>query len=80
MYLTIVDETGSCRLLIMLNDAGTDRPKSKFLADESQRGTDPLLLHEIFQTLLYIYICKIMKNLPAGSTPETHNTHTGQSQ
>ena len=78
VYLTRVDEA-SCRLLIMLGNG-----RCTVLGDEvfSQR-IDPMLLQEIFQTdfliiiiimmmIIIIIIIKEKKNLPAGSTPETH--------
>ena len=46
MYQTIVDETCSCRLLIMFGDG----PRCKVLGDNSFSAIDPMLLQEIFQT------------------------------
>ena len=45
MYLTIVDETGNYRLLIMLGDGQDARC---WVTDFSQR-IDPILLQEIFR-------------------------------
>ena len=79
MYFTIVDETGSCRLLIMLGDG----PRCKKLGDKFflkvgrmvlQEDGTPMLLQETLKTPFSNNTNddEKKKNLPAGGTPETH--------
>ena len=48
MYLIIVDEISSCRLLIMLGDG----LRRKVLGDEFSHCVDSMLVEEVFQTLI----------------------------
>ena len=46
MYFSVVDGTGSCRLLIMLSDG----LRCKVLGEKHSQRIDQMLLQEIFQT------------------------------
>ena len=78
MYFIIVDETCSCRLVIMLGDG----PRCKELGDESFSAYRSDAGKNYFRHHFLIIIKrKEKKNLPACGKPEaTHVTQTGSSR
>ena len=59
MYLTIVDETGSCRLLIMLGDELGDGLGARCWVTIFSHRIDRMLLQEIFRHHFLIIIVRL---------------------